>query len=147
MFVRESKLDDSKDAGEHSHGLLHLSEAVDLALFQRAASRDVDAKFQLNDGEAGIRWRLRYLQKQRDGQAEGWLKLHQVRRHRRERPAPLVGPRWSPTRGLKALVEADAERPRFYPVRLPAEASAPPALRLVVNALVADPLQLPLFPE
>ena len=44
-------------------------------------------------------------------------------------------------------MEADAERPRFYPVRLPAEASAPPTLRLVVNALVADPLQLPLFPE
>ena len=47
----------------------------------------------------------------------------------------------------EAPVEAHAERPRFYPVRLPAEASAPPTLRLVVNALVADPLQLPLFPE
>jgi hypothetical protein len=127
LFVRELKASDASVAGEHCHGLLHLPDAVDDTLILRAVSRDIDAQLQANKDEAGIAARMRYLQKQRDGQAEGWLKLHRVQRYPRERPAPLIGARWSLTRGLKALVAADAKRSKVYPVRL------------VVNAVVAAP--------
>ena len=147
LFIRELKADDPNDAGEHCHGLLHLPDAVDAELILRAVSRDIDAQLQENKGYAGIMTRQAYMQKEREGQAEGWLKKNRVPRYTWEDPAPLIGPRWSLTRGLQALVDADAARPRFYPVRVPSEASAPPVLRLVVNALVPGPTQLTLFPE
>ncbi len=51
---------------------------------------------------------MRYLHKQRDGQAEGWLKLHRARRYPRPGTASAAGPDGRLTRSLKPLVDADA---------------------------------------
>lgn len=92
LFIRELKADDPNDAGEHCHGLLHLPDAVDAELILRAVSRDIDAQLQENKGYAGIMTRQAYMQKEREGQAEGWLKKNRVPRYTWEDPRPSSAP-------------------------------------------------------
>jgi hypothetical protein len=174
LFVREKKADDVHDAGEHGAALLWLPKDIETETLLRCLSRDIDAQLDWNNGEAGIKARLDYLQKERCGQAEGYLKKSASLRYPWEAPAPLISPRWSMSQGLAALVAADAEQhePRkIYrlgwkgtearalaheavakpePISSPAiEPKAPehPKLQIVVdNALTPEPVQLSLFP-
>ncbi len=112
IFVREKKAADILDAGEHCAALLWLPQDIDTNTLLRCLSPEIDPQLDWNNGEAGIKARVDYLQKERCGQAEGYLKAHKPYevRYPREEPAPIVGARWSKTRGLDALISADAEQ-------------------------------------
>ena len=110
IFVREKKADDIHNAGEHCGALLWLPEEIDSETLLRCLSPEINARLDWNNGEAGIKARLDYLQKERYGQAEGYLKKHQRLRYPWEEPAPLRGARWSTTKGLDALIAADTEQ-------------------------------------
>ena len=159
MFIREKAAEDEHDTGEHGHGFVWLPEDIDTDTLMRCFTSKTNAQLDWNEGEAGIKARLDYVQKERCGRAEGWMKLHHTPRYTHEPPAPLDGPRWSMTKGLAALVEADAYgRTKVYTVRKLAppapvvvvvaeiEAAPPPLRIVVVNAMVADPVQLSMFP-
>lgn len=175
LWLREAKLDDACDAGEHAHGLTWLPIPAKAALRAllgeaeirrtgggwRADNRDANVELKENKGRDGIMSRLAYMQKGRCGQAEGYLKLNKRRRYPWERQAPIIGSRWSLTKDLQALVDAEALAPRrtHHVVALPAQdepakfpeqyarAHVAPVLRVVENALVPEPLQLALFAE
>jgi hypothetical protein len=113
LFVREKKARDIHEAGDHCSALLWLPEEIkadDTDTLLRCLSPEINARLDWNNGEAGIRARLDYLQKERAGQAEGYLKKHRKLRYTWESPAPLMGPRWTMTNGLAELVVADAEQ-------------------------------------
>ena len=119
LWVREQKADDALDAGEHAHALAWLplsvpTESVFRALVcgaeierkGRALVADngrVNLQIEPNKGIEGTMGRLRYISKEREGRLQGFLKkTGQVGRYWKwEKPAPLIGPRWSPMRGLK----------------------------------------------
>jgi hypothetical protein len=138
LWVREHKADDALDAGEHAHALAWLpisvpAERVIRALVcgaeierrGRALVADngrVNLQIEPNKGIDGTMSRLRYVSKEREGRHQGWLmKMGQVGRYWKwERPAPLIGPRWSPMRGLEDLIKADASpEARLHVVKLP----------------------------
>ena len=172
LFVREKKREDIDvhGVGEHCAALLWLPDDIETETLLRCLSRDIDAQLDWNNGEAGIKARLDYLQKERCGRDEGYLKNSASLRYPWEAPAPLISPRWSMSQGLAALVAADAEQyepKKIYPlgwkktearalahepepISSPAmETKAPEhlALRIVVdNALAPEPFQLSLFP-
>jgi len=168
MFFREWKLEDAADAGEHLQGLIHLPNAKAMKI-----ARSVFPDFvviEWNDGPRGDFSRLLYLQKQRDHHAEGLVKKNHRPRVERELPAPVMGRRWSLSTPL--LLLAKQEAPAFaYPsnkkfktppkyaakriksdVEQEARAAAlavktePLRLRVVVNPLVPEPVQLSMFP-
>jgi hypothetical protein len=86
--------------------------------------------------------RLKYISKEREGRLEGWLKITgQVGRYWKwEKPAPLIGPRWSPMRGLEDLIKADAStEARLHVVKLPTVHATDEAKQ----AAIAAPLEAP----
>jgi hypothetical protein len=158
LWVREHKADDALDAGEHAHALAWLplsvpTERVIRALVcgaeiernGRALVADngrVNLQIEPNDGIDGTMSRLRYLSKGREGRHQGWLvKTGQVGRYWKwEKPAPLIGPRWSPMRGLEDLIKADASpEARLHVVKLPTVHETDQAKQ----AAIAEPLEAP----
>src|SRR5208283_5075203 len=109
-----------------------------------------DVELEPNDGREGTSDRLRYLQKERDGQYQGWLiQTGQIENAWTwERPAPIWGDRVSFSKDLVRLIETDADRrPKFCVISAEPVEAAPPVLLIVVsNPLVPDPVQLSLFP-
>jgi len=147
------------DAGEHAHALAWLplsvpTESVFRALVcgaeierkGRALVADngrVNLQIEPNDGIDGTMSRLRYLSKGREGRHQGWLmKTGQVGRYWKwEKPAPLIGPRWSPMRGLEDLIKADASpEARLHVVKLPTVHEPDEAKQA---AAIAAPLEAP----
>jgi hypothetical protein len=158
LWVREHKADDALNAGEHAHALAWLpisvpAERVIRALVcgaeiernGRALVADngrVNLQIEPNDGIDGTMSRLRYLGKGREGRHQGWLmKTGQAANFWKwERPAPLIGPRWSPMRGLEDLIKADVSREaKLHVVKLPT-AHEPDAAKQAANAV---PLEEP----
>ncbi len=112
MFVRECKLEDDADAGEHLHGLIHLQNAEAMKIARSVFPEHVVIKW--NEGPRGDFSRLLYLQKDRDHHAEWLVKKNRHPHIERELPAPIVGRRWSLSRPL--LLMAKKEAPTFaYP--------------------------------
>jgi hypothetical protein len=159
LWVREHKADDALDAGEHAHALAWLPLSVPIERVFRALvcgaeierngralvadNGRVNLQIEPNDGIDGTMSRLRYLGKGREGRHQGWLmKTGQAANFWRwEKPAPLIGPRWSPMRGLEDLIKADASpEARLHVVKLPPVHETDEAKQA---AAIAAPLEAP----
>ncbi len=103
-FVREWKADDAFNAGEHLHGLIHAPDETAFAIIARVHADA--ARIEPNSGSDGDFARLLYLQKQRAASCEGLVKKNGRPHLEWEKPAPIIGRRWSITKGLRNLVSA-----------------------------------------
>jgi hypothetical protein len=158
LWVREHKADDALDAGEHAHALAWCPLSIPIeSVFRalvcgaeierkgRALVADngrVNLQIEPNKGIEGTMSRLRYLSKEREGRLEGWLKITGQASNfwKWERPAALIGPRWSPMRGLEDLIKADAStEARLHVVKLPTVHAQDEAKQ----AAIAAPLEAP----
>lgn len=127
LFVREHPRHDPHDVGLHQHNLAWLAEEAPEDVLRAltgtsererrgdkliAANGKVNVAIQRHEGEEGIRQRLKYLKKGRNGQHQGWLasrgKLAMGNYWRWEPQRPLLGARWGMSKALKVLVAEDA---------------------------------------
>jgi hypothetical protein len=158
LWVREHKADDALDAGEHAHALAWCPLSIPIeSVFRalvcgaeierkgRALVADngrINLQIEPNKGIEGTMSRLRYISKEREGRYQGWLKKTGQASNfwKWERPAPLIGPRWSPMRGLEDLIKADAStEARLHVVKLPTVHAQDEAKQ----AAIAEPLEAP----
>lgn len=126
LLVREKKLHDDMEAGQHLHGLLYLPDRKALRLVR--GFEHVKAEF--NHGPDGAFRRLLYCQKERDARCEAYRKHKFADRpyYQWEEPAPIVGQRWSVSKALGTLIQADDRGRKVYPVRTPTLAEPPPII-------------------
>jgi hypothetical protein len=128
---REKPGIDPHDVGEHGTFLIHVGGEIDW--LSGWAERQFDVDLQLRSDYAGARDALRYALKERDPSYDGYLKhkwnetgfVPALKPWRWEKPAPIMGRRWSATAALlKMGAEASGEaqlqgRRLMVPVKLP----------------------------
>jgi hypothetical protein len=128
---REKPAVDPNEVGEHATFLIHVGGAIDW--LSGWADRKFDVDLQLRADYAGARDALRYALKERDPSYDGYLKhkwnetgfIPALKPWRWEKPAPIMGRRWSATAALlKMDAEASGEaqllgRRRMVTVKLP----------------------------